>query len=785
MLFDLESEKNSKIVTNIILAIICCFVIGSSTMVYFINKINIPGLVKLIDFNAINYTLAIISIPAFIIYYYLNQEKNFFILTLVHTSFVIDEIYYLFINHLFDNEVIKNIEIFMFTYIFRIILLILILCKKNKVKDMVINNKVIATTITILITLIFATFELKLSMLPLSNMAFKIVNTLMIITILFGLIIISLISFKAYKNNKFIYMIIISSMYLFFIERIARINSISADGANLYILSNMINSIGYCMILVALFFQITNKVKENESLKNNLNIFYNLTENNPYNYVVINDNSGRIIYANDICRRMYCNDSKSLNKEQYENLNKAIKSNIDDEYREEIIKTLMKDKIYKGIIFTNKGEVIKLKIQSVVIDNKELVVTSFKYITDDYKANESLKINESKLRSITENIKELIFVLDCEGKIDYVNKNAINVLGYGENELIGSYYKKNFELIDIDKYINSKENKIVFIDTTILRKDGSVLNVESVLSEIRNDGKLMGYIITSRDVGYKKQMEHLTNKYNEIKEYEKIRNEFFANLSHEVRTPINIIYSCIQLLNNEKKKGDEELLKYYDKYELTIKQNCFRMLRLVNNLIDITKIDAGFMKMNFCNYDIIRLIEEIILSVVPYVEEKKINIIFDTEIEELEIKCDPDKIERIILNLISNAVKFTDIKGSILVYIGLQKDWIEIKIKDNGIGIPKELRKLIFERFIQVDKSFNRCKEGSGIGLALVKSLVELHDGQVYLNDEVNVGSEFIVKLPIVKLDVENIKDKNLGQNEDKSMAEKISVEFSDIYDIY
>jgi len=207
------------------------------------------------------------------------------------------------------------------------------------------------------------------------------------------------------------------------------------------------------------------------------------------------------------------------------------------------------------------------------------------------------------------------------------------------------------------------------------------------------------------------------------------------------------------------------------------------MLRLVNNLIDITKIDSGFLKMDFTNYDIVNLVEDITMSIVPYVEEKQINIIFDTEVEELEIRCDPDKIERVVLNLLSNAVKFTETGGNIDVNIALVDDnkWVEISVKDDGIGIPKHMRKFIFERFIQVDKSYNRNKEGSGIGLALVKSLVELHGGRVYLKDDTEKGCNFIVLLPNVIEENIVIKEK---ESRYKSSVDRISIEFADIYEL-
>jgi signal transduction histidine kinase len=279
--------------------------------------------------------------------------------------------------------------------------------------------------------------------------------------------------------------------------------------------------------------------------------------------------------------------------------------------------------------------------------------------------------------------------------------------------------------------------------------------------------------------------QKLKIKYKEIKEVEKAKGQFFANLSHEIKTPINIIYSCVQLLDINKEEGEKSLWNSYNKYDNTIKQNCYRLLRLVNNLVDITKIDSGYMNLNFVNYEIVGLVEDITLSIVPYVESKNINVLFDTFIEELEIRCDPESIERVILNLISNAVKFTNNDGNICVLMDADDNYVTIRVKDDGVGISKDVQEEIFKRFVQEDKSFNRKQEGSGIGLALVKSLVELHDGQVYLESNVEKGSEFVVKLPNVRIENEEENDNKVMDADNKPLVQKIHIEFSDIYELY
>lgn len=280
------------------------------------------------------------------------------------------------------------------------------------------------------------------------------------------------------------------------------------------------------------------------------------------------------------------------------------------------------------------------------------------------------------------------------------------------------------------------------------------------------------------------KIKSIEEDLREIREVEKIRGQFFANISHEFKTPINIISSCIQLLDLKKKESDQELAEGYKKYDKTLKQNCNRMLRLINNLVDITKIDSGYLKLNFINCNIVELVEDITLSVVPYVENKKLSIIFDTMDEEIIIKCDPESIERVMLNLLSNAIKFTSKGGNIIVYIYSDEQYVNISVKDDGIGIADEYMEKVFERFIQGDKTLKRQTEGSGIGLSLVKSIVEMHKGIVEVNRENSVGTEVIVKLPNKKCSEKEETDTKCINNIRNGIVNKINLEFSDIYDL-
>lgn len=269
---------------------------------------------------------------------------------------------------------------------------------------------------------------------------------------------------------------------------------------------------------------------------------------------------------------------------------------------------------------------------------------------------------------------------------------------------------------------------------------------------------------------------------NETEEYEKLRTAFFANISHELRTPLNVIYSAEQMLAlllkevKLKDQGDE-----ISQYMHIIKQNCYRLIRIIANLIDITKIDAGYFQVNPRNCDIVKVVEDITLSVVKYAGCKGLDLTFDTQMEEKVISCDPDKIERIILNLLSNAVKFTPAGGEIYVNMYEKEGRVVISVKDNGIGIPPEMQGVIFDRFIQVDKTTSRTNEGSGIGLSLVKSLVEMHGGSISVKSECKKGSEFVIELPD-RTQKEDAVSGKCAEIKGSGSIEKIKIEFSDIY---
>ncbi|HCX62075.1 MAG TPA: hypothetical protein DHU59_06525 [Clostridiales bacterium] len=262
-----------------------------------------------------------------------------------------------------------------------------------------------------------------------------------------------------------------------------------------------------------------------------------------------------------------------------------------------------------------------------------------------------------------------------------------------------------------------------------------------------------------------------------------INDELLINCSHELKTPLNIIYGAAQMVElSTRNMRDDNLTNYVN----SIKNNCFRLTKYINHILDLTAIEAGEYKLNLERVNIVEVVEYVVQKIAPRIKEMGLNILFDTNVEEKYVVIDSELFGKSILNIISNAVKFSKQEGTILVEFTDYKTNIEIKIEDNGIGIDTKYLEKIFRRFGQVDKSLSRGSEGSGIGLKLAKAIIELHGGKVSAESKLNEGSIFSVKIPLGNKDTIH----SLYKNDDvkvidyDTINQLVHIEFSDIFNI-
>lgn len=256
-----------------------------------------------------------------------------------------------------------------------------------------------------------------------------------------------------------------------------------------------------------------------------------------------------------------------------------------------------------------------------------------------------------------------------------------------------------------------------------------------------------------------------------INELLKNNDQYLLNIIHDLRSHLNVITSAAQFMEHNYK--DDKNLKCIE----IIKRNSFKMLKLINNLIDSNKIKNNYYKLNKKNIDIVPMIENTISCIEKFASERNINLIFDTNEEECIMAIDPEAIDRVIMNLLSNAIKFSNENSNIYINLVVKDKEIELSFKDEGCGISKEEKERIFDRFYQGKNNDNI--EGSGIGLNLCMLFVKAHGGKIFLESEINKGSIFTVILPRkIEDHIETVKEE--GNLINKNQA--VEIEFSDTY---
>lgn len=384
-------------------------------------------------------------------------------------------------------------------------------------------------------------------------------------------------------------------------------------------------------------------------------------------------------------------------------------------------------------------------------------------------------------------------IIHRKGKVIYANQSALKLLGYDDScnldniDFYGHYSKEAQEEIK-NKYLNIV-NKNLIKDV----KEENVFDCNGMEIPVRNTSSFFVYkkeatILTFLiDITSEKTLENLESDIeenikvlNKTKEFNLLIRNFFTNMSHELKTPINVIYSGVQMITMDLQLPNENKILRSKAYLKTMKKNCLRIIRLINNFLDTTKLESGSIKLSKRNSDIVYTIENIVQSVASYLKDKNINIIFDTDIEEKIMSYDEEVIERILLNLLSNSIKFSNDRKDIYVTVSDKNDRIIIKVRDDGEGIPNSKLGIIFERFGQANSSLSRECEGTGIGLYLVKSFVELHGGTIEILSEEGFGCEAIIELPAQLVEDKDYTIKVIGETNEQ----KIEREFSDIYTI-
>lgn len=397
--------------------------------------------------------------------------------------------------------------------------------------------------------------------------------------------------------------------------------------------------------------------------------------------------------------------------------------------------------------------------------------------------------SEKRYCDLIESFKDGIITFNM-GRIIYVNNEAVHMLGFKyKEEILGrdfNYLLDNLmEKENVDSNLVLEDSSLVVEDSDIKLFGNNLKKLYRFNSKSNNLKEFELYLVKNgekREIAYIRDITD-TNIYNKFREkyedcvkQEEIKNEFYSNISHELRTPINVINSALTL--NEIYLKDNSIHSISKNNDI-IRQNCLRLIRTINNFIDANKISEGYLKANKKIYNVVEIVEEVAIATRRYARKINNSIIFDSEDKEIYLPIDRDMIERVILNLLSNSIKYGEENRNIKINIYSKDRYVYIVVKNYSKVIDKDEGKYIFDQFTKLNKSFNREKEGSGLGLFLSKTIIELHNGSIKFKSENRRGNEFIIKIPIVY----DIRGYEPGESvEIVTLDKKVDVEFADIY---
>jgi len=415
--------------------------------------------------------------------------------------------------------------------------------------------------------------------------------------------------------------------------------------------------------------------------------------------------------------------------------------------KEQVLKIGFSDVYEKEFIHKN-GSVFPVELRTFLIKDAEGNPTGMWSIVRDITERKLIEDQLTTFQMATEQSPAAILITDPEGVVEYANSTFCAVSGYIYKNIIGkSFTKLNFGKnlpINIHELWNTLKNGIDWKGEYLnKRKDGTDYWESTLISTIKDyDNNILHLLIIQEDITERKEKEiELRQAKEKAEEMNKLKSNFLANMSHELRTPLVGMLGFSELLENSL-KGEEK------KFAQMIYTSGQRLLKTLNTILNYSKIESERINVIIKNVSIINLIQDEIKLFEALAKKNGLLLKGEFETSELIVKTDERMLKEIIDNLLSNAIKFTS-EGTITVNVKLTDGTLKIVVSDTGIGIPEDKSQIIFEEFRQVSEGKGRNFEGTGLGLTIVKKYVNALGGTIELKSKINVGSTFIVSLPI------------------------------------
>jgi PAS domain S-box-containing protein len=373
-------------------------------------------------------------------------------------------------------------------------------------------------------------------------------------------------------------------------------------------------------------------------------------------------------------------------------------------------------------------------------------------------AQARLRRAEERFRLFMENVKEYaIFMLDVQGRVIDWNLGAEHILGYG-SEVLGQPFSIFFPPDDRADGVPERELQKAAEagqasdDRWHVRKDGSYFWALGITTAMRDDkGELRGFAKVLRDSTDRKRLEEQLREQNKaLEDADRRKDEFLAMLAHELRNPLAPIFNGLTILQHDDLGADIQR-----NARSIIDRQVRTLARLIDDLLDVSRITMGKVQLARQRVNLNKIVRDAVEACTPMLESRKHELNLSLPADVVWIDADPTRIEQVITNLVNNAAKYTPESGRIEIALTTDGPHAAVRVKDNGIGIAADLLPRIFDLFTQGDPSLDRTQAGLGIGLTLVRKLVEMHDGTVHASsDGPGKGSEFVVVLPVLSAPV-------------------------------
>ncbi len=501
--------------------------------------------------------------------------------------------------------------------------------------------------------------------------------------------------------------------------------------------------------IIILVRDVTQRTKAENELIEREQYFRQIFEDNALPKMIIDPENGRILKTNHAAEKFYGWSVETLEQMEISQINTMEQDKII-----EMLKVVVQQKNFQYEFIQKKfdGSVCPVEVygSSIVCKGISQIYIVIIDISERKKAIEEISL----FSRIIEQINHTVVITNPDAEIQYVNPSFVKVSGYtfdeakGQNprllksgELGEAFYAQMWEELTAGKIwhgelLNKKKDGVLYWEKAHITP---ILDFKNTITH---------YVAIKEDItATKKLNEELTLSKEKAEESDRLKTAFLQNMSHEIRTPLNGILGFAQLLLDT--QSDEAMVKYYSSI---INKSGFRLLELINNIIDISKIESGTLKVLNESIMLNQLYTSVADLMAVKAKEKgiELNCEFSLPDQDSFIITDPVKLNQILTNLIGNALKYTQ-NGEITCAYEIHDNTILFRIEDTGSGIPQEQLLRIFDRFYQVDQQASRKFEGAGLGLAITQNLVKILGGDIWVESEVGVGTKFYFSLPYIE----------------------------------